>query len=190
MFSRSGWSVLRSGSLAMGGTSKRRPSPHLHKVPTRSNKVSPRTFKTALINSLLLWTLEFVTVFTKVSYLEPHHTLTQFLWRSTRIFLSLLCLSLWSCPWGFPTKTVYTLLNSAHIKWSANLTLHALITLIFGEKNKLSISSNAILHVFFLRSIQSQHLMKRPKCSHVLQLKHLYKTTCKNYSSVYFSLGF
>jgi hypothetical protein len=28
---------------------KKRPSPHLHKVPTRSNKVSPRTLKTALV---------------------------------------------------------------------------------------------------------------------------------------------
>jgi hypothetical protein len=30
-FSRSGWSVARSASLAKGGTSKKRPSPHLHK---------------------------------------------------------------------------------------------------------------------------------------------------------------
>jgi hypothetical protein len=44
-FSRSGWSVLRSASLAERGTSKKRPSPHLHKVPTRSNKVSPRPFQ-------------------------------------------------------------------------------------------------------------------------------------------------
>jgi hypothetical protein len=44
-FSRSGWSVVRSASLSKGGTSKKRPSPHLHKVPTRSNKVSPRTFQ-------------------------------------------------------------------------------------------------------------------------------------------------
>jgi hypothetical protein len=47
-FSRSGWSVL-SVSLAKGGTSKKRPSPHLHKLPTRSNKVGPRTFQTALV---------------------------------------------------------------------------------------------------------------------------------------------
>jgi hypothetical protein len=40
-FSRSGRSVVRSASLAKGGTSEKRPSPHLHKVPTRSNKVSP-----------------------------------------------------------------------------------------------------------------------------------------------------
>jgi hypothetical protein len=46
-FSRSGWSVVRSASLAKGGTSKKRPSPHFHKVPTRSNDVSPRTFQTA-----------------------------------------------------------------------------------------------------------------------------------------------
>jgi hypothetical protein len=31
MFSRSGWSVVRSASLAKGGTLKKRPSPHLHK---------------------------------------------------------------------------------------------------------------------------------------------------------------
>jgi hypothetical protein len=48
-FSRSGWSVVTSTSLAKGGTSKKRPSPHLHKVPTRSNKVSPRTLQTALV---------------------------------------------------------------------------------------------------------------------------------------------
>jgi len=35
--------------LAKGGTSKKRPSPHLHKVPTWSNKVNPPPFKTALV---------------------------------------------------------------------------------------------------------------------------------------------
>jgi hypothetical protein len=44
-FSRSGWSVVRSASLSKAGTSKKRPSPHLHKVPTRSNKASPRTLQ-------------------------------------------------------------------------------------------------------------------------------------------------
>jgi hypothetical protein len=48
-FSRSGWSVVRSASLAKGGTSKKRQSPRLHKVPTRSNKVSPRSLQTALV---------------------------------------------------------------------------------------------------------------------------------------------
>jgi hypothetical protein len=47
--SRIGWSVVRNASLSKGGTSKKRPSPHLHKVPTRSNKVSPRNFQTALL---------------------------------------------------------------------------------------------------------------------------------------------
>jgi hypothetical protein len=47
-FSRSGWSVVRSASLAKVGTSKKRPSPHLHEVPTRSNKVSPRNLRTTL----------------------------------------------------------------------------------------------------------------------------------------------
>jgi hypothetical protein len=48
-FSWSGWSVVRSASLAKGGTSKRRTSPHLHKVPTRRNTVSPRNLQMALV---------------------------------------------------------------------------------------------------------------------------------------------
>jgi hypothetical protein len=48
-FSRSVWSVIRSSSPSNGGTSKKRPSPHLHKVPTRSNKVGLRTFQTAFV---------------------------------------------------------------------------------------------------------------------------------------------
>jgi hypothetical protein len=48
-FSRSGWSVVRSASLNTGATSKKRPSSHLRKVPTRSNNVSPLTFQTALV---------------------------------------------------------------------------------------------------------------------------------------------
>jgi hypothetical protein len=48
-FSKSGWSVARSASLVKGGTSKKRPSPHIHKFPTRSNEVSPRTLQTALV---------------------------------------------------------------------------------------------------------------------------------------------
>jgi hypothetical protein len=66
-FSRSGWSVVRSTSLSKGGTSKERPSSHLHKVPTRSNKVSPWNFQTALIYTkfrkqlcLSLWYLSLV----------------------------------------------------------------------------------------------------------------------------------
>jgi hypothetical protein len=47
--SRSGWRIAKSTSLAKECTSKKRPSPHLHKVPTRSNKVSLRTFQTALV---------------------------------------------------------------------------------------------------------------------------------------------
>jgi hypothetical protein len=48
-FSRSGWSVVRIASLAKGSTSKKRPPLHLHKVPTRSSKVSPWTFQTAFV---------------------------------------------------------------------------------------------------------------------------------------------
>jgi hypothetical protein len=51
-FSWRGWSVVRSVSLVKGGTSKKRPSPHLHKVPTRSDKASPRTFQTAVVHFL------------------------------------------------------------------------------------------------------------------------------------------
>jgi hypothetical protein len=48
MFSRSGWSIVRSALLAKGGTLKKRLSPHLHKVLTWSNKVSPLTLQIAL----------------------------------------------------------------------------------------------------------------------------------------------
>jgi hypothetical protein len=44
-FSRSGWIVVRSALLTKRGTSKKRPSPHLHKVPTRSNKVNSQTLQ-------------------------------------------------------------------------------------------------------------------------------------------------
>jgi hypothetical protein len=54
-FWRSGWSVVRNASLAKGGTSTKRPSPHLHKFSTRSNKVSPLTFQTALVYWNRLW---------------------------------------------------------------------------------------------------------------------------------------
>jgi hypothetical protein len=47
-FSRSGWIIVTSVSLAKGGTSKKRPSLYLHKVPTRSNKLSSRTLHTSL----------------------------------------------------------------------------------------------------------------------------------------------
>jgi hypothetical protein len=48
----SGWGVVRSASLAKGCTSKKRPSSHLHKFPTRNNKVSPRTLQMALVDTL------------------------------------------------------------------------------------------------------------------------------------------
>jgi hypothetical protein len=46
---RSWWGIERSTLLAKGDTLKMRLSPHLHKVLTWSNKVSPRTFQTALV---------------------------------------------------------------------------------------------------------------------------------------------
>jgi hypothetical protein len=50
-FSRSGWSVVRSASLAKGGTLKKRPSSQLHKVSNRSCKMNPWTFQKALVQS-------------------------------------------------------------------------------------------------------------------------------------------
>jgi hypothetical protein len=48
-YSRSGWNVVRSVSLTKRSTAKKRPSSHLHKVPTRRNKVSTQTLQTALV---------------------------------------------------------------------------------------------------------------------------------------------
>jgi hypothetical protein len=42
-FSRSGWGIVRSASLTKGGTLKKRPSLHFHRVPIRSIKLSPWT---------------------------------------------------------------------------------------------------------------------------------------------------
>jgi hypothetical protein len=58
MFSRSGWSVIRSAWLAKGGTLKKRLSLHLHKVLTQSNKVSPRTSQMVLIITATLYGTE------------------------------------------------------------------------------------------------------------------------------------
>jgi hypothetical protein len=54
-FSRSGWSVVRSASLAKGGTSEERPSPLLYKFPTRSNKASPRNLQTTLRHTVQVY---------------------------------------------------------------------------------------------------------------------------------------
>jgi hypothetical protein len=51
MFLRSGWSIVRSASLAKGGTSKKRLSPQLHNIWTQSNKVNPQTSQTALVKT-------------------------------------------------------------------------------------------------------------------------------------------
>jgi hypothetical protein len=67
-FWRSEWSVLRSASFAKGGTSKKRPLPHLHKVQTLSHKVSSWTLQTLLVTYL-----SFINVFSIESrpVLEP-----------------------------------------------------------------------------------------------------------------------
>jgi hypothetical protein len=54
-FSRSGWSVVRSASLAKGGTSKKRQSRHLHEVfkrPSLLRHPKKDSFKTILIQTL------------------------------------------------------------------------------------------------------------------------------------------
>jgi hypothetical protein len=48
----------KNASLAKGGTSKKRPSPHLHKVPTLSNKASPRTLQTVLVETIVMTEVE------------------------------------------------------------------------------------------------------------------------------------
>jgi hypothetical protein len=55
MFLRSGWCGVRSALLAKGGTLEKGLSPHLHKFPTWSNNVSPRTFQTALVSQTLVY---------------------------------------------------------------------------------------------------------------------------------------
>jgi hypothetical protein len=81
-FWRSGWSVVRSASLATKeGTSKKRPSLHLHKVPIRI-KVSPQTFQTALV---------FGTIFDMVYILRVQGKIT-----STRVAVRFATLYLYS----------------------------------------------------------------------------------------------
>jgi hypothetical protein len=48
---------LPQSSMYKGGTSKKRPSPHLHKVPTRSNKLSPQNFA----NGPRIWPFSFIS---------------------------------------------------------------------------------------------------------------------------------
>jgi hypothetical protein len=52
-FARSGWSIVRSASLTNGSSLEKRPSLHLYKAPTWSNKVGPQTLQMALIYKLL-----------------------------------------------------------------------------------------------------------------------------------------
>jgi hypothetical protein len=49
MFLISGWSIVRSTQLAKEGSSRKRLSLHLHKVPSQSNKVSPWTLQMVLV---------------------------------------------------------------------------------------------------------------------------------------------
>jgi len=49
---RNEWSVVRSESLAKGGTSKQRLSLHFHKVPTQRKKMNLQTLQTALVHGV------------------------------------------------------------------------------------------------------------------------------------------
>jgi hypothetical protein len=59
------WSLVRSASPPKGGTSKNRPSPHHHKVPTRSNKVSLRNFNHS--TSTFNFTVEVLRAFKRLN---------------------------------------------------------------------------------------------------------------------------
>jgi hypothetical protein len=71
MFLRSGWSIVRSALLAKGGTSKKILSPHLHKVPTQSNKVKSTNFSNGPHKQhvLSVTTFEFVFIIQNPSVL-------------------------------------------------------------------------------------------------------------------------
>jgi hypothetical protein len=56
----------------MGGTSIKRPSPHLHKVPTRSNKVIPRTLRTTLVY-VCTWRLDYFNMTLDLFQLQVTH---------------------------------------------------------------------------------------------------------------------
>jgi hypothetical protein len=71
-FSRSEWSTVRSALFAKEGTSKKRPSPHLHEVPTLSNKVSPRTLQTALLTICLILQLSMLLLQTPYRHHFTH----------------------------------------------------------------------------------------------------------------------
>jgi hypothetical protein len=89
-FSRSWWSVVRSESLVKGDTSKRRPSPHLHKVPTRSNKVSQRTLQTVLVFTLPLHTIKFLDLASVILRNDSIKQVYKFCMKKVRK----------SCPWA------------------------------------------------------------------------------------------
>jgi hypothetical protein len=74
-FSRSGWSVVRSAPLAKGSISNKRPSPHLYKVPARSNKFSPRTLQMAPVYRQHV--VPFTRCIQEISALNPDQDLTQ-----------------------------------------------------------------------------------------------------------------
>jgi hypothetical protein len=78
-FSRCGLSVVRSASLAKVATSIKRPSPHLHKVPTLSNKVIPRILQTALVIIIITTTttttiIIIIIIITMMKILRQYHS--------------------------------------------------------------------------------------------------------------------
>jgi hypothetical protein len=118
------WKVFEKGVkrckkciACQGRHFEKRPSPHLHKVPTRSNKVSSRTLKMALV----------------------------FLLRSILILSSQLCFSLPrdSLPSGIPNKILYSLLISPNAPMPVTCPfkftlLYLLISvMILGEEYRL-----------------------------------------------------
>jgi hypothetical protein len=98
-FSRSGWSVVRSASLTKG-TSKKRPSPHLYKVPIRSNKASPRTFQPTLVYVILRRMTQWSWIGKRVqrSRYVAVKLLSQYLSKWTKETMNNRSQNIW-CPW-------------------------------------------------------------------------------------------
>jgi hypothetical protein len=140
-FSRSGWSVGRSASLAKGGTSKKRPSLHLHKVPTRSNKVSPRT---------LLWAKRFVLeILGRPSYIPHLHLHVYFTSHRNYPLISAL---------RYIIETCYYTHNSAPCGWLSKL-IWMLLTPTFRPNS-----------VIWRHAMESGQQGTLPKCIHIVLL--------------------
>jgi len=59
-----GGGVVEEVFFLEGGVPKKKsPSPHLHKVPTRSDKMSPRTLQTAFVHRFLVGPTQYFVLY-------------------------------------------------------------------------------------------------------------------------------